>query len=179
MATAVVSWSVTTFGGAFVWLDPSFVAGVQMAAADRLLVGTEVVSTYGPRGFLAFPQPYVGAHIAVAWLFAGPVHVGLTTTLFARAASVYLLPVALLLALIGGRAISSLGSMEAALVLVFLGCVEILRVAASGRHVPWWIWVVAGAVAGTMPLGKITEPTDRRPHRIHLPIPSTARCAWM
>jgi hypothetical protein len=154
IATGLVTWPFATQIGP-VGLDASFQIGLHMAVTQGLLAGTEIVSTYGPLGFLAFPQPYVGPTSAIAMAFAVAVHIALCTLLFWRAASAYPALLAALLALLGARAASWLGVYETALAIVFVASIAVLRAAAEGYRIPAWGFVAAGAAGGILALGKL------------------------
>lgn len=77
---AVASWNVkftSPFGG----LDPSWAAGLYMAANRGLQFGTQVIFTYGPLGFLAQPWMWYSSLSALAFVFEGLLHVLLCVSL--------------------------------------------------------------------------------------------------
>jgi hypothetical protein len=63
-------------------VDPSWIVGLHIAARERLPFGSDIAFTFGPLGFLGFPQPYLGWTSALALVFVGAVHLSACATLF-------------------------------------------------------------------------------------------------
>ena len=153
-AIGVLSWPVLETG-ASPGLDASFIAGLQMGAGEGLDVGTQIVSTYGPLGFLSFPQPVYGITTAFALIHAASLVFPLVWILLHRAASVLPFPAALVLAYVGAQAIKWLGVPEMALALAGLVAILALDRAATGWRPPSWAVVAAGVLATVIGLGKL------------------------
>ncbi len=78
---AVLSWPVAaTAAGADI--DSSWVAGLHVAAHERLSFGSDIAFTFGPLGFMGFPQPYYGWTSTLALVFVGVVHFAACATMF-------------------------------------------------------------------------------------------------
>jgi len=87
IAVCVVAWPVhTSLPG--IGLDGSFVLGLHLAFRDGLNYGDQIVYAYGPLGFLAFSQPYLGASSALA--FGATALLALATAITLTAASLRL-----------------------------------------------------------------------------------------
>lgn len=63
-------------------LDFSWIVGLHMAAQDGMSFGSDILFTFGPLGFLGYPQPYLGGTSVVALVFVGVVHVAACAGLF-------------------------------------------------------------------------------------------------
>lgn len=63
-------------------IDSSWIIGLQMAARDRLTFPSEIAFTFGPLGFLASPEPYVGWTSSLALVFVGCVHAAACISMF-------------------------------------------------------------------------------------------------
>ncbi len=82
MIIAWITWPHATQAGQ-VGQDPSWMAGLHLAADQGLLFGADVAYTYGPLGFLGLPQPYFGGTSALALGFAVVVHGGIALLVLA------------------------------------------------------------------------------------------------
>jgi hypothetical protein len=82
IALAVVTWPVHSSPSG-VGIEGSFVTGLHLAFRDGLDHGEEIVYAYGPLGFLAFSQPYLGASSALALGATALLAVATTITLAA------------------------------------------------------------------------------------------------
>ena len=153
-AIGVLSWPVLETG-ASPGLDASFIAGLQMGAAEGLDVGTQIVSTYGPLGFLSFPQPVYGITTAFALIHTASLVLPLVWILLHRSASVLPFWAALPLAYLGAQAIKWLGVPEMALALAGVLAILALERAAAGWRPPDWVVVAAGVLATVIGLGKL------------------------
>ena len=72
-AIAVVTWPIAS-GEAQIGVDTSWIVGLHLAARQGLLFGHDLVFTFGPLGFLAWPEPYVAWTSAAALLFVAAIH---------------------------------------------------------------------------------------------------------
>ncbi len=77
LATWPVAASAPSIG-----LDPSWIVGLHLAARDGLSFGSDILFTFGPLGFLAFPQPYLAWTSGLAFVFVGVVHIATCAWLF-------------------------------------------------------------------------------------------------
>lgn len=80
---SVLAWPIG-IRGAEIGVDASWIAGLHLAARDHLPFGTGVVFTYGPLGFLGFPQPYFGATSAIAGVVLAAIIVLTLAMMFAN-----------------------------------------------------------------------------------------------
>lgn len=133
----------------------SFIAALHLGAARGFDVGSEIVSTYGPLGFLSFPQPYMGWTSGVATAFVALVHIAICAALIARSRRLFPLWVALGLAYVGALTVAWLGVPEAVLALSFLLSVEAIERAAAGRYMTVPVASISGAAAAVAWLGKL------------------------
>ena len=69
----LVTWPITTTTPT-VGIDTAWIVGLHLAARQGLHYGHDVAFTFGPLGFLGFPQPYLGWTSAAALLFVAAVH---------------------------------------------------------------------------------------------------------
>jgi hypothetical protein len=88
-------------------LDPSWGAGLQMAAHDGLVFGREVVFTYGPLGFLSVPTLWYQDLGSAAVAYAVLVHILACTVILWAALRIFNRPLAVIVAI---AACSFLGS---------------------------------------------------------------------
>jgi len=72
-----VARSAATIG-----LDPSWIVGLHLAARDGLSFGSDILFTFGPLGYLAFPQPYLAWTSGLSLVFVGMVHLATCIWLF-------------------------------------------------------------------------------------------------
>ena len=56
-------------------IDPSWVVGLHLAARHGLAFGHDILFTFGPLGFLGYPQPYLASTSGLALGFVAAVHV--------------------------------------------------------------------------------------------------------
>ncbi len=82
-----------------VGLDPSWIAGLYMAADRGLDAGTQIVFTYGPLGFLGFPNLYEVWPGRLAFAWSTLVHLAFCVALLWAARRAFGLPVGLVVAL--------------------------------------------------------------------------------
>lgn len=136
-------------------LDASFIAGLHLAGGRGLDVGTEIVSTYGPLGFLAFPQPVYGLTSVLALLHTAAIYFALVWILVHRSATVVPLWAALPLSFIGAQAIRWLGVPEAALALAVIVALLLLERRAAGIPLPGRALGAVAAGVAVLGLGKL------------------------
>ena len=150
----VIAWPVLETG-ASPGLDPSFIAGLHMGAAAGLDVGTQIVSTYGPLGFLSFTQPVYGITNAFAVIHVASVVFPLVWIFLNRSASVLPFWAALVVTYLGVQAVRWLGVPEMALALTGIIAVLALERAATGWRPSGWAVVAAGVIATVIGFGKL------------------------
>jgi hypothetical protein len=63
-------------------LDPSWNAGLYLAADHGLVFGRDVLFTYGPLGFLAIPQLFFSSLARIAGLYVGVIQLAMCATFF-------------------------------------------------------------------------------------------------
>src|SRR6188472_7525 len=81
-------------------LDPSWGAGLQMAAHDGLVFGREVVFTYGPLGFLSVPTLWYQDLGAAAVAYGALVHILACTLILWAALRVFDRPLGVIVAIV-------------------------------------------------------------------------------
>jgi hypothetical protein len=80
IALALLTWpSGISYPGA--GLDFSWIGGLYMAATEGKHFGTEVIFTYGPLGFLDWPQLWYGALAVLGFLYFCVMYISFVTTL--------------------------------------------------------------------------------------------------
>jgi hypothetical protein len=77
---ALLTWNVA-FVGPAPGLDPSWWAGLYVAAHRGMRFGTQVIFTYGPLGFLGLPWLWYGGLAVIAFLYQGVLHLALSLSL--------------------------------------------------------------------------------------------------
>lgn len=80
LIAALVTWNVT-FNPPVPGLDPSWEAGLYIAAHRGMHFGTQIVFTYGPLGFLGLPWMWYSGLSAIAFLYQATLHVALCISL--------------------------------------------------------------------------------------------------
>ena len=134
-------------------LDPSWHIALHLAASMDLRQGVDMVFTYGPLGFLAIPNPYIGVTTLFALLATVTIYFSLVAILLIEARRVVPLWAAVLIVLAIGRTFVALPPFEAFQALVFVICVEAL---ADRINLPTpAIAVAIGIGAGFASLGKL------------------------
>lgn len=73
LTIGIVTWPVA-LTAASIAIDSSWKIGLHLAARQGLSFGTDILFTFGPLGFLGYPQPYVGWTSGLALAFVGAVH---------------------------------------------------------------------------------------------------------
>jgi hypothetical protein len=74
LAIGLMTWPVAELAPSAA-IDPSWIVGLHLAARQGLNFGNDILFTYGPLGFLGYPQPYLAWTSALALAFVGAVHV--------------------------------------------------------------------------------------------------------
>jgi hypothetical protein len=69
----ILTWPIAS-AGPRIGLDPSWIAALHLAAKQELLFGHDVMFTYGPLGFLGWPDPYFAWTSAAALVFVAAIH---------------------------------------------------------------------------------------------------------
>ncbi len=77
---AIGTWRVDFLTPA-VGLDPSWKAGLYMAAHRGMHFGTQIVFTNGPLGFLGYPGYWYEGLGALAFIYQGALHIALCISL--------------------------------------------------------------------------------------------------
>ena len=81
VAIGVLTWPEATTAASTA-IDPAWIIGLHLAARQRLQFGQDIAFTFGPLGFIGFPQPYLGWTSALALVFVAAVHFALCATMF-------------------------------------------------------------------------------------------------
>ena len=102
-----------------VGLDPSWTLALQLAAAERLHWGTELIFNYGPLGFLDFPLVAVTWAAILSALFLIAIRLALAVSIIWIARRPLGLPLALVVAFV---TVSLSGGGRAAVSLAFIWC---------------------------------------------------------
>lgn len=76
----LLTWSIG-FATPGIGLDQSWMGGLYMAAHDGLDFGTEIVFSYGPLGFLAFPALWYSGLAVLAFLYSSALYLTFACTL--------------------------------------------------------------------------------------------------
>ena len=128
-------------------LDPSWQAGLQLAADQGLDFGRQVVFTYGPLGFLADVKLYVGWEAALGLLFNAVVNGTLAAMLIRALRDRIGLPLAVVTS-IGALSIPSLsivGLGDRPAVATAIACLLLIERPANAPR--WSAAVLGGAIA--------------------------------
>jgi hypothetical protein len=96
---AILTWPIAN-AGARIGLDPSWIVALHLAARQGLLFGNDIMFTFGPLGFLGWPDPYIAWTSAAALLFVGTIHFTACVTLLHLARQSLGLPKATLFVLL-------------------------------------------------------------------------------
>lgn len=135
-------------------IDASWVTGLHVAARERLAFGDDIVFTFGPLGFLGFPEPYLGWTSAAGLAFVGLVHVGAIAGMYHLARQAVGGVVAAVLVLATAFTFPWIAGWTLVGILIFLATtVAILRSAEAptGR----WFAASLGIAVGVACLGKL------------------------
>jgi hypothetical protein len=121
-------------------LDPSWTAGLAMAAKDGLDFGDQVIFTYGPLGFLQGPFIWYGDLAVLAFIHLAAVYVGFCVALvWALRRSLPIVPSVLIAFLI----VTLLPLLEQSILVAVLVCLGVLERERSQRTIN--VLVVGGA----------------------------------
>jgi hypothetical protein len=134
-------------------IDRSWQIALHLGADMQLRHGVDFLFTYGPLGFLGFPQPYLGVTSSIALVVTIVIYLALVATMLVEARRALPLWAAAMVTLVVARFFVLLPAWEALLALVVLWCVEALadRIPLSTPAIA----VVGGVIAGVTPLGKL------------------------
>lgn len=135
-------------------IDSSWVVGLHMAAHERLPFGSDIAFTFGPLGFLGFPQPYLGWTSVLALIFVGVVHIATCATLFHLARQAIGRPWAFVLILVVAFSFPWLVGWALYGVLIFVAAAAAVLRRTERRSGPWYA-VALGAAVGFAGLGKL------------------------
>lgn len=154
IAIGVASWPIPPAPTA-PGLDASFVAGLHLGAERGMAVGTQLVSTYGPLGFLSFPHPVYGPTSVLAFLYTAAIHFSLVALMTSRALVVFPVWIALPLAYVGAQSIRLLGVPEMAFALLTALAILAIGRSAVGRPTPATLVALAGLMVAVTAFGKL------------------------
>jgi hypothetical protein len=149
VAIAWLTWPVDTLTPA-PGVDAGWQAGLNMASHQSLQFGQDVIFSYGPLGFLAFPFLYYPVNAGLAGLYVGALQVGTAGSLLWTArASFGFFGAALIALAIAKMAILVLPTTLLVAPLAFLWCAYAIR-RGSAR---WFLVIaVAGGLVGSLEL---------------------------
>jgi hypothetical protein len=80
IVVALIAWRLS-FGMPAIGVDGSWIGGLYMAVHDGRDFGTQIVFTYGPLGFLAFPDLWYGELAALAFVYSAAIYLAFSCTL--------------------------------------------------------------------------------------------------
>lgn len=139
-----------TSGGSTI--DDAWRIGLHLATRQTTNWGADIAFTYGPLGFIGFPEPYVGPSSVAAFVVANLVYGGLLLALWIALRNH--LPGGVRLVVLGftARFLAVIPVFEATLILGFLVAVEVVR----GRPPTTWrrACIVASATSAILLLAK-------------------------
>lgn len=118
-AIAWATWPVPTLAPAG-GLDPSWAAGLYMAAKNGLDFGTEIVFTYGPLGWLTIPRLYYRGLAIAAFVTTGAIHLGACWLILRRILTSFGVPLGLLLAYLAATSLKTLQAADVVPLIAFL-----------------------------------------------------------
>jgi hypothetical protein len=151
LVAVALSWPFRTLP-AFT-MDVSWQVGLHQAAAQGLRFGQDLVFTYGPLGFLAWPTPFVGATSALAFIVSAAIYLAMAVLLLGAARRMFPLVVAIILVLVFARVLGYLAPSETLQVIVFAVGVDLLHRDRVAR--PTFVAAALGALAAAALLGKL------------------------
>ena len=134
-------------------MDVSWQLGLHQAATQGLRFGQDLVFTYGPLGFLAWPTPFTGATSTLAFIVSAAIYVAMVALLLGAARRMFPLVVAILVVLLFARALGYLAPSETLQVIVFGVGVDLIRRDRVAR--PALVAAALGALAAAALLGKL------------------------
>jgi hypothetical protein len=148
---AVFTWPVSTLSAA--GQDGYWPVGLHMAAAQGLHAGRDVVFTYGPLGFLAFPLLVTPATAVASFVFVAVAHIGLVAVVLLAVRRRLPWPAALVVA--GAAGLAPVPPADLPVLLMLAGCVHVLG-NDEQRGGPLVV-ALAGAVSGFELLVKLND----------------------
>jgi hypothetical protein len=80
VVVALITWRIS-FGMPAVGVDPSWIGGLYMAVHDGRDFGTQIVFSYGPLGFLAWPDLWYSDLAALAFVYSAALYLVFSCTL--------------------------------------------------------------------------------------------------
>ncbi len=80
VVVALITWRLS-FGLPAIGIDGSWIGGLYMATHDGRDFGTQIVFTYGPLGFLAFPDLWYSDLAALAFVYGAAIYFAFSCTL--------------------------------------------------------------------------------------------------
>ena len=134
-------------------MDVSWQVGLHQAAAQGLRFGQDLVFTYGPLGFLAWPTPFTGATSTLAFIVSAAIYLAMVVLLLGAARRMFPLVVAILVVLLFARTLGYLAPSETLQVIVFAVGVDLIRRDRVAR--PAFVAAALGALAAAAILGKL------------------------
>jgi hypothetical protein len=148
----IAAWPVAS-GAARPGLDRSWQVALHLATGHELRHGVDFVFTFGPLGFLGFPQPSLGASSSLALIASAAIYLALVGTMMVEARRAMPIWAAALVTFLVARTFVFLPPFEALHALAFLWSVEAL----AGRIPMPTAWLVGGAgmLSGVAAMGKL------------------------
>jgi hypothetical protein len=134
-------------------MDVSWQVGLHQAAAQGLRFGQDLVFTYGPLGFLAWPTPFTGVTSTLAFIVSAAIYLAMVALLLGAARRMFPLVIAILVVLLFARALGFLAPSETLQVIVFAVGVDLIRRDRVAR--PALVAAALGALAAAAVLGKL------------------------
>ena len=134
-------------------MDVSWQVGLHQAADQGLRFGQDLVFTYGPLGFLAWPTPFTGATSSLAFIVSVAIYLAMVVLLLGAARRMFPLVVAIVVVLLFARILGYLGPSETLQVIVFAVGVDLIRRDRVAR--PAVVATLLGALAAAALLGKL------------------------
>jgi hypothetical protein len=137
LVLAAATWPITRIDPV-PGLDPSWHAGLHLAARNGIAFGGELVFTYGPLGFLTVPEMYYGSTGLPALAYVGLVHVvgAISFVHLGRRLRPRWLAVVSIVLAASVLPMVSIGRLPA--ILAFFWAFEVLRPGADERHQRWF-----------------------------------------
>ncbi len=127
----VLTWPIERLPGQ-AGFDPSYIAGLHAAAAQRLRFGHDILFAYGPLGFLGFPEPYYGATSGLALVVVLALVLFASILLFQGISRLFPPAAAFLLAYAAAYGYAGMLPWDIAVIAAFLASVYLVTAAASG-----------------------------------------------
>jgi hypothetical protein len=150
----IISWPVLR-EPARTGLDASWVVALHLAAWERLRHGVDVIFTYGPLGFLGFPEPYLGGTSVAALGFTAITTFALIALMIMLARQALPTVAAIIVALFVAQGFAPLSPWDLFQGIVLLAAALILFDARRGLNRERWRVSAAGAYGGLMAVGML------------------------